>query len=276
MTRTNGREPVDEMRHREHGPFVKAVVQSFRTSVRQLFIPPNRSGLDVASLGSVCLISLGGWRFVLTAGHVAAAKPHCARYIMVDGELVEIVGFRQYEAAGEIAKDLFDVAIAQLDVGTADRFVARGCGFLDPSQFDTSLPATGASTPVYAALGYPHNTTKRIAQRWFRAQPLIFSSGALDLGEYERLGLNPHIHLAIQCDQKKVRSDKGVHSLKALDGMSGGALLRLPSRSALMHGAQPTLAGIITEQDTQGQALIAIRIDGILVAMSHTPALWAY
>jgi hypothetical protein len=129
---------------------------------------------------------------------------------------------------------------------------------------------------IYAALGYPHSTTKRIAQRGFRAQPLIFASGALDPDEYERLGLNPHIHLAIQCDQKKVRSDKGVHSLKALDGVSGGALLRLPSRNALMQGAQPTLAGIITEQDTQGQALIAIRIDGILVAMSHTPALWAY
>ena len=147
MTRTNGREPVDEMRHREYGPLVKAAVQSFRTSVRQLFIPPNRSGLDVTSLGSVCLISLGRWQFVLTAGHVAAAKPHCARYIMVDGELVEVVEFRQYQATGKIARDLFDVAIAQLDVGTADRLAARGCGFVDPSQFDTSLPATGASTP---------------------------------------------------------------------------------------------------------------------------------
>lgn len=175
MTPKIGREPVDDARYREYSPLLKAAAQSYTSSVRQLFSPTNVSGLDIASLGSACLISLRGWRFVLTAGHVAAAQPQCARYIMPnDGELIEIVGFRHHPAVGDTTKERFDIAIAQLDVRTADKLAAKGCEFLESCEFDTSPPVRGAPPAVYAGLGYPHSMTKRIGRTVFRSQPFVF------------------------------------------------------------------------------------------------------
>jgi hypothetical protein len=268
------REPVDEARHSEYGPMIDAAVRPFTASVRQLFIPADASGLEVTSLGSVVLVAVEGQRFVLTAGHVAAARPDCAKYVMAENLLVGVVGFRHHPQASP-ERENFDVALAQLDFDTGDRLVSNGCEFLELYQSDFSPKPGSADGPIYTALGYPHSMTKRVGQRALRPRALGFSSGALEPEAYTGLQLSPQIHLAIYCDHEHVRSDKGVHSLKALDGMSGGALLRLPSTRALAEGKRPAFAGIVIEHDRRRRAMIAVRVEGILAAMRLTTALWA-
>jgi hypothetical protein len=159
-----------------------------------------------------------------------------------------------------------DIAVARLTATTADHLKTKGCVFLTPDQIGEQFDV---AWPMYAALGYPHSTTRRVGQNAFRAQPVLFTSGGLENEDYRELRLDVRVYIAMQYDHKKIRTDSGVHSSKNLDGMSGGALFRLPRMEKLGNG-KPRLAGIIIEQDMQRQALVGVRVDAILVAIDNT------
>lgn len=271
--------PPDAGWHAENSPRIMAATAPFMPSVVRLYKSANESGLDVAQIGSGCLLWHRGSRYLVTAGHVVGEKPNDAKYVGATTELIELSdGFRFNTKPGPaLAKDPFDVAISCLSRDTADHMVERGLRFLTASEFgDDPFPA---STPIaprgerYAAIGYPETMWKRISNTSSRSDWIVYDSGVASPNQYAALGLTHAGNILMHFDRERVRTSTGVQKSRDLHGISGGAIFRMPMLERRGNVPSPRLVGIVIEEDRLHRVLVGVRIERILGAINRTPGI---
>jgi hypothetical protein len=115
--------------------------------------------------------------------------------------------------------------------------------------------------------------SKRRTATSARSDWIVFHAGVASPEVYKSLGLSHSTNIVMNFNRKAVRDANGVHKAKSLDGMSGGAILRLPLLEQRGNLSPARLVGIVVEEDARQHALVGIRIERILGAINRTPAL---
>lgn len=219
-------------------------------------------------LGSGLLLSLGGIRFLLTAGHVFDHQTKRLE-VGVPAGLLTVVGLPtrlRSPGARKIEEDRIDVGIVRLTGGSWETL--EESNFLGWAELDIATPT--AERHTYALVGFPVSVNRRGLDGG-RLTAAAFRVGGLECerSAYEERGIDPMNHVMVGFDKNAVLDADGPRNAPDLYGASGGGLWRF-GRRLRDATERPKLSAIATEWQKRGRHryILGTRIQLIIEALA--------
>ena len=263
-------EAIREEAHRR----LEAVTATFKRSIRLIYAESlDRKGLPEA-LGTGTLIRVGNVSLMLTAAHVTRNIEHTSLHVGGGHELVPLGGTAFHSAAlpGQL-DDPVDMSAWLLEPSLIAEL--GDVSFLEADTFPIGTDfGRGA---LFGCLGYPTSKNKDVhaGNQTVKTKLWKYASHENDDGSSAlRAGSNPNWHLFIQFDSKHSRDEDGnVVNSPNPTGVSGGPVVYLGNLGsgdtyAIGSRIRPMLAGILTTNPKNGDAMRATRIDKILEVLA--------
>jgi hypothetical protein len=239
-------------------------------SVRPI-IEPDQHG-DPRPAGSAVLVRHKRERFLLSAAHVLD-RTGVVLYVGTATtwkELPQPYHFTIAPASPNVADDPFDVGFIHLPPGLADSL--DGCAFLDESDCDlTEQPSfENGARSLYLALGWPQNRFKfNWRDKKTKLDNLGYFGPAAPVDHYERLRLDPSVHLLVGFDEDSAVSSAGSVGLAPkLQGISGGGVWRVNSL-ATGDPAADKLVAVTVRREPQMGCIVATRLHVLFAAITR-------
>lgn len=227
----------------------------------------------VAALGSGVFITLGGYKFLLTAAHVT----DCAATgdLVVSGRegAIYLEGFRasgRLPSSGNRDDDALDIAYFRLQ----EPFVAQLNPFFTFLEIDDlDLFDTTKTGDVYSMIGFPGGEPS-VAGELISRERFTFTADARDPKLYRKHGYDTEHHILLHFHLRKVkwlgaadyRRSRHRDSAPQPDGMSGCAVVALSNPNPDSHDrlTSSRLAGILTTYHPSEHSFAATRITCII------------
>lgn len=225
---------------------------------------------EPALLGTGMLLSLGGIRFLLTAGHVLdhlQTKPLAAGVL---AGLLSVAGLPtrlRSLGAKRTEDDRIDIGIMRLDGAPWDTLQASN--FLTWAELDIATPT--AERHTYALVGFPVSVNKG-ALDGDRLTAAAFRVGGLECerSAYREQEIDPMNHVMVGFDKNAVLDANGPRNAPDLYGASGGGLWRF-GRRLRDAKERPKLSAIAVEWQKRGRHryILGTRIQLVIEALAE-------
>jgi len=235
---------------------------SFLPSIRPLAVP-NDFGDELIPAGTAVLIWYRGERYVLSAAHVVELYPNYTYYIGSMRSWIEIPGpwTVNRPSGGNREGDTIDIAFRHAPNAFAEQL--DGCTFLSADQQATTeqVRFNGPYRSKYVAIGYPLNAFK--IKRYSKTTVpgnIAYAGGIASPDSYINEKLSATANLVLDSKWDSIVGEKGLQTSPKLEGISGGAIIRLRSIEGLGDLTRPQLAGITIEERRQARLLVGNRL----------------
>ena len=223
-----------------------------------------------ALLGSGVLLSLGGVRFLLTAGHVLDHLQTKQLSAGVPEGLLTIAGLPtrlRSLGASKNEDDRIDVGFMRLD--GAPWKTLEESNFLTWADLDIATPT--AERHTYGLVAYPVSVNKRPLDG-AHLTAAAFRVGGIECerSAYEERKIDPMNHVMVGFDKNAVFDASGPRNAPDLYGASGGGLWRFGRRLRNASG-RPKLSAIATEWEKRGRHryILGTRIQLVIEALGE-------
>ena len=232
-------------------------------SVRPLAV--FREGFDPTPVGSAVLLWYRGSRYFVTAAHVLDSFPTIAHSIGSNQRWITVSGPYQMTDPpnGDRDKDRVDIGFGLIPAGAAAELESDGCHFFtadEVSEHET-VRFDSPTRSKYLFLGYPLHEFRYLRFSNSTETPnRPVMANIVPRSDHVTLGLSIGSHIVTEYDHKEVFSAEGTQSSPKLTGLSGGGAFRFPIIENRFDLTQPSLAGVLIEQDKQSRRLIATRL----------------
>ncbi len=251
-----------------------AAASSLVACVRPLLIVNDRG--DPEPHASSVLLAIDDRYFLLSAAHAFDLAGKTTFLIATDTDLIPFEGTVHrtgISPAGTRDRDRLDVAFAELTLALAGRIGAPK--FLSVTNLDPN-EISGPSR-AYLILGYPVTRVRRDRKtKVIRRELMVYSNQGVPSTAYQKLGLEPFVHLAVKFDRKRV-IERGVQCIAPkLTGLSGCGVWRFDSLLGEGGGlGGDKLVAILNEHEPSNpKVLVATRVSVYLAAIGMVfPAL---
>lgn len=259
-------EAIREEAHRR----LEAAAERHRRAVRPIYGQHPRRPELPESIGSCTLVRTGGTALLLTASHVLEHHKVTTLHVAGEASLMPVTAeFHATVPTNDIGEDPYDFAACVL---TAEQVKALGeVAFIEEGEIPKGTDfGKGA---IYGCLGFPLSKNKDVNATDHTVKTTLWkyaSYAKRDGTSATKPDAIPSCHLFVQFDRKHAKDRQGIQ-VNAINpaGASGGPVLylgNLGSGASYAPGSpvQPKLAGILTKNPKNGDAVRATRIDFIL------------
>lgn len=254
----------------------EAVTKQFHPSVRTIFASTETGNPEF--VGSCILLNVLNTDYVVTAAHIIDWTNTHAIYVggTVGTEPVQVAGDIKATKSPEglRTKDKFDFAFWKIPQDSADKL--GEVAFLNSSRVSHNQLST--ANRFYLAMGYPLARNKGNITYSTQSIKTSLSKYTSEVGENaalaKKLGVTGNEHFFLKFEKYSSTAEgKKVSSFKPR-GMSGGALVDLGNFANVdkySSDSKPTgyLCGLLIEHHREHQAMIAVRIEHVIGAISH-------
>jgi hypothetical protein len=224
----------------------------------------------VDALGSGVFITLGGYKFLLTAAHVTDRAATGDLVVSGRERAIYLEGFHasgRLPSSGNRDDDAHDIAYFRLQ----EPFVAQLNPFFtfldidDLDLFDTTKPGD-----VYSMIGFPGGEPS-VAGEPISRERFTFTADARDAKFYRKHGYDIDHHILLHFHLQKIKRLGATSYLRSRhrdsapqpDGMSGCAVVALSNPNPASHDtlSASRLAGILTTYHPSEHSFAATRIN---------------
>jgi hypothetical protein len=246
---------------------------SFLPAIRPLAVP-NDLGDELIPAGSAVLVSRRNERYVFTAAHVTELYPDRAYHIGTMRRWLELEGPWIVSPApnGDREADIVDGAFRHVTPEFADTL--DGCSFLreDQQSLVEQVNFVPPHRSKYVAMGYPLNAFKyRRYSRTTVPQTLSYIGNIASPQSYVEQKLPVNANLALDFEWDAIVGDNGLQQSPKLEGISGGAIIRVPSLETPAKNDPPPLVAITIEQRRQARVIVGTRLGMFYSAIDAQP-----
>lgn len=247
---------------REFGEMFRKAVVLFMLKERGVFDP----------IGSGTFVSHEGKLLIVSAAHVfedLANKDQVYLHIGPINQIVKLNRIKIFtsskeDVGGSRAKDALDLGVMVVPDEIID--ICNGKILMIQEDFIENNSNT-KSVQFYQAIGYPGVKNTKLAQkasrtnRLFTPEILIYSGAHKSADEVSNEKFVDEHHVILDWNNKKNYDDDGNRvNVPKPNGISGGLIQGCFDYIPKSNGFYPTCAaGIITEKDTSGSAMIGTR-----------------
>jgi len=252
----------------------KHVGDSYHRSVRPVYA--SIKGAHPELIGSCVLIALEDRKFIVTAAHVVDWSDTHSLYVAgrVGTEPMQMLGtIYQTKHTGGRNSDKYDTAFWR--VSEADVTRLGDVKFLSKSDFGhNKVPPSGR---LFMTVGYPLSRNKNkidYSEKTIRSLAWRYTGPVENIPELsKKLGVSGEDHLFLKFNKNSTKLYGGKVSSINPRGISGGALIDIGNFSDMTEYAdgrecKGLLAGMIIEKNKKHRALIAIKIQYIVDAIT--------